>query len=175
MCPTDQAPALCAALPAAPRDARGSRPRVLPSPAGLSEHLPETDRFACSRSSMRWGPAAAPGTGEKRDVAVWPEAVFLPKKSGCRAPRTELCDVFPAWRAPCRPGVPGPECEVLGRAWVRWQQRADGPGHRRKGRYCLMVAGTRLQDAKRSEKTEQPIVSFLNLEVHLVSWPHIVL
>lgn len=58
------------------------------------------------------------------------------------------------------------------RAEMLW---AEGLGYRKKGRYCLVVVGTRLQDSKRSEKTEQPIVSSLSLEVHLVSWPHKVL
>lgn len=31
------------------------------------------------------GAASVPGTGEKSDVAVWAEVVFLTKISGCRA------------------------------------------------------------------------------------------
>lgn len=58
------------------------------------------------------------------------------------------------------------------RAEMLW---AEGLGYRKKGRHCLVVVGTRLQDSKHSEKTEQPIVSSLSLEVHLVSWPHKVL
>lgn len=41
------------------------------------------------------------GLGEDY-VAVWAETIFLTKKSGSkRATRTEFCDVFPAWQAPC--------------------------------------------------------------------------
>lgn len=36
-------------------------------------------------------------------------------------------------------------------------------------------SGVRLKDAKHFEKTEQPIVLFLSLELHLMYWPHIVL
>lgn len=48
----------------------------------------------------------------------------------------------------------------------------DWPGHSAKDQRCLAVVGTRLEDCRHSEKTEQPIVLFLSLELPLTSWPH---
>lgn len=128
------------------------------------------------------GPASVPGIGGKSYVAVWAEADFLPKKAGTRRVPPGLSSVISSQLGGLLValGLWDHSVWCCGLAWVQQELMGkvpweDGPGHRKKGKHWLVVAGMRLEDSKHSEKTQQPIVSVLGLGVHFMYWPHIVL
>lgn len=142
--------------------------------AGDSAHVNvPSQRAACS------GLASQPGAGENSDVAVWAEPSPRLRNLAADAPPGPSSVALAQPSRLLRLGVPGPELEVLwagtGLAAAEDKDALGSPlSPRKKGRHYLGV-GTGLQGSKNFQKTEQPIVSFLSLESHLMHRPHKVL